>query len=492
MYNFKEATIEYQDLSVLWPDDLAAALFRRGDRVFRHCMFGRSNPASYWEHVKSHCPWFRNHSARNYEALDKLVPISLYGDDVNCYRNSEVGTVSCVAWTPDLAYGNATLLRYFPICIFSEHCTTMFTHEDIMKELLPRLKAMCDTTNIDFDWSEQGYAFVLSSLQGDLKWVHERYNVHDWRSNKFCSLCACVKDHPDPSMTITDFRMTAHHVGSSPDLSNFNASRSCIFEMEAMSPSRILHDCMHSQLLGTGKVGNASAIIWLAERQFWGPFQRHGGEYGDCLEADLKIAHKDFMDWKKSLKLTVSQPRFTCARLNRRHRGQYAALSCKAAASKAITMWVATRAVEHAQRPSSNEDDRLVAVCMHSYASMLQLMSDCNEILSDDEAERFFTLSMTHLQAYGLLRKKSAASRGKAPGRQLWLVLPKHHFLMHVASTVRQEKINPKTWSLFCGEDFIGRLGRMARVCHRQNLSQRVLQRYLASLHLELEAVAKL
>ena len=491
MFNFATSRVEYQDLAALWPDDLASALFGHGEDVFQHCMLGDSDPFQYWSHVKEHAEWFRGHSARGYTRLDRLIPISLYGDDVNCYRNAEVGTISIIAWTPDLAYHNQSLVRYYPICVYSDYCATEHTYEDIMQALLPRLQLMTNTECIDFDWSKDGYAFVMSSLQGDLKWIWQKYNVHNWRQNNFCSLCGCVKVHSDVSMTISDFRPSARHVGSAPDFSAFNATKSCIFEIEAMCPERCLHDCMHSQLLGTGKIANASGIVWLAERSFWGPFQRGGGVYGDCMEVTLRLAHADFLAWKKSLKLSVTQPRFSCARLNRRNRTQFAVLTCKAASSKAITMWLATRCVEHAQTTEASDTDRLVATCLHAYVAALKLMSACIEILTCDQANEFYTLVMTHLQTWGILRRKSHEAQGRAPGRCLWTVLPKHHFLMHTAFRVRTERINPKIWALFAGEDFVGRVGRIARMCHRANLSRRVLDRYLALVHMEVSKIKR-
>ena len=491
MFNCARSAVEYQDLPILYPDDLLLALYKRGPEVFHKCLFGDSDPAQYWNHVKQHAEWFAGHSARDYKPLEKLVPISLYGDDVNCCRNAEVGTVSCVAWTPDLAYGNTSLLRYYPICVYSDYAATEDTYEDLMKALVPRLRLLTDTQCVDFDWSSDGYAFVLSSLQGDLKWIYQKYSVHNWRQNNFCSLCGCMKRHADVSRTISDFRPSASHVGSLPDLSYFEANRSCIFEFEGMGPQRCLHDCMHSQLLGTGKVANASGIVWLAERGFWDSFQRGGGVYDECMEISLKLAHRDFLTWKKSLKLDVSQPRFSCARLNRRNRTQFAVLSCKAAASKWVTMWLATRCVEHAQADGATELDRLVATCLHSYAAALRCMSENGAILTEAEAEEFYRLVMCHLQSWSVLRARSNAATGRQPGRCLWMILPKHHFLMHAAMSVRRERVNPKTWALFSGEDFVGRIGRVARVCHRANVSRRVLDRYLALLHLEVSKLGR-
>ena len=129
---------------------------------------------------------------------------------------------------------------------------------------------------------------------------------------------------------------------------------------------RVLHDCLHSQLLGTGKTANGSAIVYLAETGFWGPFPEQG-LYSDNLEVLLRQAHVHFLEWKKANKLQASQPRFTPARLARKTRMNYPVLSSKGIPSKVVTFWIAHCCVEHASRPEATDLDRLVATCLHSY-----------------------------------------------------------------------------------------------------------------------------
>lgn len=89
-------------------------------------------------------------------------------------------------------------------------------------------------------------------------------------------------------------------------------------------------------------------------------------------------------------------------------------------------MWLASRACDFASRPSASEEDKLVAGCMHSYATSLELMARCDLMLSESDAESFYRSVMTHLQAYGHLHSRSSLKHGKVPGRSLWLIFPKH------------------------------------------------------------------
>ncbi|CAK9078212.1 unnamed protein product, partial [Durusdinium trenchii] len=408
MYNHTAVREELQTLSILYPDDLAEAIFAQGENIFRSCMFGNVDAAEFWAHCATHCEWFKNHAMYSYECKEKLIPLSLYGDDVNTYRNAEVGAVSIIAWTSDFGYLNKSCLRYWPICVYSEHCSTEHTHEDIMRYLTDRLKSMCSREHL-FGWSSKGYCFMFSSLQGDLKWIHEKYGLHNFRANACCN--------------------------------------------------RVLHDCMHSQLLGTGKVCNGSVLIYLAESGLWGRLQggRGAGKYDDCLEICLRAAHQDFLSWKKQRKINTSQARFTPARCSRKSRQQYPALNNKAAASKACTMWLAERASEFAARAGATEQDQLMCTTIHSYASALILMDEADLLMSDGEATKFYDLVMRHLQTHALLNKRSRLLVGKAVGRNMWLIMPKHHHLFHAAHRVRTERVNPRAWALFAGEDFVGR-----------------------------------
>ena len=116
--------VEWRPVEVLYPDDLAEAIFNFSEAAFERCMLGDVDPAVYWEHCADHCEWWQRHSMRHYEKPERLIPFSVYGDDVNTYRNSEIGTISIIAWTSDFAFKNTSLLRYWPICILAEHCMT--------------------------------------------------------------------------------------------------------------------------------------------------------------------------------------------------------------------------------------------------------------------------------------------------------------------------------------------------------------------------------
>ena len=59
---------------------------------------------------------------------------------------------------------------------------------------------------------------MFSSVQGDLKWLNDRHNIHPYNAEFFCSWCNCRKvmkrqgeEDIDVSLTLSDFRETAAH-----------------------------------------------------------------------------------------------------------------------------------------------------------------------------------------------------------------------------------------------------------------------------------------
>ena len=248
---------------------------------------------------------------------------------------------------------------------------------------------------------------------------------------------------------------------------------------------RVLHDCLHSQLLGTGKTANASALVYLAEAGYFGDFPQ-SGFYADRLTEVLRKAHVHFLKWKKQNRLQASQPRFAPARLARKTRMNYPVLSSKGIPSKVVSFWLAQCCVEHAARPGATELDRLVSTCLYSYVSSLKCMDSAGLILSETEAEEYYQSVMRHLLSYAALHNKSRRAVKKQANRTLWYILCKHHHYYHHAKQVRSERINPRCAQLLSAEDWVGRIGRIARSCHKSNVSQRTLERYLSLLYVEL------
>eukprot|EP00438_Fugacium_kawagutii_P023785 Skav231614 [mRNA] locus=scaffold1638:5204:5590:- [translate_table: standard] len=123
---------------------------------------------------------------------------------------------------------------------------------------------------------------------------------------------------------------------------------------------------------------------------------------------------------------------------------------------------------------------------MYSYAKSLRIMDVAQLILSETEAEDYYQCVMLHLRSYATLHSRSRDAKGKEPNRTMWYMLCRHHHYYHHAKTTRCERINPRMTQLLAAEDWVGKLGRIARATHKGNVSLRTLERYLALIYLEL------
>ncbi len=254
LYNPKTEEESEQDLAMIFPDKMADALYRHDVRVFNQVFFGeRVNARDYWEHTRKFTPWINNHPSARCKDVDKLIPISLYGDEVQSFRNTEGGVVSVVAWCSDFSAGLPALSRYLAICVVPDHYTTSQTYLDIWKLLAPRIAHMC-SDQVRHVWTTGGYQFTYSSTQGDLKWILEKFGFHDFRANNFCSWCNCRKQHPDPGMTLGNFREDALHRQTRVSHEDFFAELGVapadfhpLFGIPGCRLERFLHDVCHSR-----------------------------------------------------------------------------------------------------------------------------------------------------------------------------------------------------------------------------------------------------
>ena len=256
------ATLEESEqmLPMILPHDLCLELWRQGEDVFRHALFGRRSEQEvreYWNHVEANCEWFGDHPCRSWEHRGRLTGVGVYGDEVQAYRNSECGVISVLAWSSELANTNSPLLRYFPLAIWSEHHEGPNTYNDCIAHVVASFQEL---QSYRWPWGRHGYKLAYTFAAGDLKWVYERMGgLHNFKANQFCSRCHCVKNHDvDVYQTLSCFADNADQF----PLRNYEGvnmvdTYSPLFALP-LKLSRVQHDVAHSQLLGTGKCANGA------------------------------------------------------------------------------------------------------------------------------------------------------------------------------------------------------------------------------------------
>ena len=151
-------------------------------------------------------------------------------------------------------------------------------------------------------------------------------------------------------------------------------------------------------------------------------------------------------------------------------------------AGKVLTFWLAERALEFSQRPGSSKVARMVAACIYSYRMLFTVMDGGRHVLTTEEAESFRSYALRHLKAWVWLHNFGMQAPLRTAGRRSWQLLPKLHFLWHLAHDTARTRCNPKMAMLLSAESYVGAMGRIARAAHRKTLSMRSLQRYKASL----------
>lgn len=102
---------------IIPPNTFARALYKQeGKEGFRKLLFGSVDASSYWTHVQTHCPWF---AGRKTGDFDTLCGISIHGDDVKTYKNTD-GKVVVISWTSDFCQ-ELSLSRFYTIAVVPLH-----------------------------------------------------------------------------------------------------------------------------------------------------------------------------------------------------------------------------------------------------------------------------------------------------------------------------------------------------------------------------------
>ena len=129
LYNPATEDIEQGNLSVLCPISVATALWHEGQDVFADTFLGPAGASGaelFWRNAKKNASWFKANLIPESQ-YGGLLPLYVYGDDVEAYRNSEQGAVSVIGWGVRLLvqeFGHATDLSCWSLC--GLHCLPVY------------------------------------------------------------------------------------------------------------------------------------------------------------------------------------------------------------------------------------------------------------------------------------------------------------------------------------------------------------------------------
>ena len=174
LYDPATEEITQSSIDVLCPISLAHAIWREGADLFEAIFLGSqgaSGAKAFWENAKQNASWFKNSQIPK-ECYKGLLPLYLYGDDVEAYRNSDPGAVSALGWGCDFGYKNEAMLQNFLLTCYAEYTACEHTHDDLLQHLMKKFQAMGDPS-LEHPWHAAGYRFMFAGCRGDLKWINE-------------------------------------------------------------------------------------------------------------------------------------------------------------------------------------------------------------------------------------------------------------------------------------------------------------------------------
>ena len=124
--------------------------------------------------------------------------------------------------------------------------------------------------------------------------------------------------------------------------------------------------------------------------------------------------------------------------------------------------------------PNPTEEQKLRATMLWSMYDFVFTLDRADVHLTADEASQCVALGNTFLLTYQAL-----ADNAVAASTCLWKVRPKLHYFGHLIIHIQRTKQNPRRYHLFTAEDFMGKVKKIGRMCHRRLCSKRVADRLL-------------
>jgi len=140
----------------------------------------------------------------------------------------------------------------------------------------------------------------------------------------------------------------------------------------------------------------------------------------------------------------------------------------KAAYIRSLIPWVALEAVDQAVKiPSRYANVRCAAV--HGLADLLGRLDAAGLVLTEDEAAACYAAGRLHLLSYQYMTFH---------GAPLYRTRPKWHYFDHGLEYMFASRENMRFFHNFRGEDFLGKICRIAGKVHRSNFMMRTLERW--------------
>ena len=176
--------------------------------------------------------------------------------------------------------------------------------------------------------------------------------------------------------------------------------------------------------------------------------------------------------WFRRMGMSAPPGSLTKSSLNRENRQSYPDLSSKfkAAHVKHMVHFMSDLTARFA---STSFNGHLRATLFWALSKFITVLDVAGRWLTDQQIAEAQHAGMLFLKCYGKL-----AERALARGVKLWKCKPKLHYMHHHILDL-SNSWNPRYSHAFLEEDFLGKVARLGRRCHRKSVSLRFLQRYI-------------
>ena len=431
---------------------------------------------SFWQVLRDQ-PWLEHHpSVEDNVELDCLIPVCLHGDEAEYLDDQELYILS---WSGALTHGHSPRTR-FPVCTLPSR--RLFVENAVQISLQVILRFIVWSFNIMLAglWPAAGpdgtsevervayrtrnvgkrlagrYRAAYFGVRGDLKWDQHAHNWH--RSYLHKAICRECRAEDDGR---TNFAADGW-------MSTVVQWSDCITEqtsVRGLHPYMAWWDLLHVLFVKGVACDLVGSVLLLMA----------GGPAATKphLSNELAAAYHKFRQWVRDHKLQTTHDGFTLNSLHLVDGLWFPFLGGKAADVRLVLQWLACSV-----DPPLPEEPTLA---VRSLARFVYTLRRAGILLSKEAQEAAYSSGWLFIQEY---HRIAAAAQQRGEG--LYEIRHKTHYFVHIVQRLGSCPINPQISSCWSDEDFMGRIGAIASMCHRRSAPERTLQRYLLLLMREL------
>ena len=118
--------------------------------------------------------------------------------------------------------------------------------------------------------------------------------------------------------------------------------------------------------------------------------------------------------------------------------------------------------------------------------SLLRMLTKADMFLTEQEESHKEIVGELFCKTYIRLAQQALVSKSL-----VWRVRPKFHLMHHVCIESRNSRLNAHMWSTWMDEDWLKKICRVKKGCHRRTAAQQTIRRYLLGLTAKLQEAQK-